>query len=566
MKKPLKFDIKLSFTSEILQNNKDDVNISSYFDNLLNKKINIHLKINLDKIQQQLQQKKLIYSQNYSLNNSELDIILENTIEDNCNESIIELEKEIIPKLIPNSVNNKKSSFLTKNFSDQTLSRPKNSTLVLDLDETLVYVIDEKKDNLSLPQIPFEYYILDENEKTIKASMDLSGNESIEKAKNYIIIRPGFSKFISHVKNYFDEIIIFTSSQYSYAEEIIKIIDKNKIISKIYSRKDCSFYNDVFYKDLNKIKKDLSHTIMIDNYPESYLLQHFNGLPIPSFMGDPKDNELLKLLPLLEKLSSVKDVRNYIREIISVDGQQILFNKAYELLNIKKEEKNKNHNSVINNKTLTNKITTSLKNIKLNNNNAWKKNNLKIMDLIEKSNNKTIEHESEEKIVCNDINNYFFLEKDMNHLSTLVPNNNNKMNVAKKIILNQNDTNNKKMRKKNLILESSFNNRQNNYSTPLLANPLTYNNTINEKIYEDLKTQGTNYNSKIISEKNNECQSQNMILKSARHFKSKSLFNNDENLFKNKFSYQSLNKSRNNSNKNNLSIKNFPMIPFKSIK
>jgi hypothetical protein len=37
-------------------------------------------------------------------------------------------------------------------------------------------------------------------------------------------------------------------------------------------------------------------------------------------------------------------VRNYIREIVSVDGENVLFNKANELLKIKKEESNKNNN------------------------------------------------------------------------------------------------------------------------------------------------------------------------------------------------------------------------------
>ena len=84
-----------------------------------------------------------------------------------------------------------------------------------------------------MPQIPFEYFILDDNETSIQETMRNVENESIEKARNYIIIRPGFSKFITQVKNYFDEIFVFTSSQYSYAEEIVKIIDKNQIISKI---------------------------------------------------------------------------------------------------------------------------------------------------------------------------------------------------------------------------------------------------------------------------------------------------------------------------------------------
>ena len=533
MKKPLKFDIKLSFTSEILQNNKDDIDAVSYLENLFDKKINIHLKINLDKIQQQFQQKKVIYSQPNSLNNSENNIDIRNSIEENSNDSVIVLEKEIIPKLLPQSPNNKKLS-LNKNFSNKKIFKINKSTLVLDLDETLVYVIEEKNDNLSLPQIPFEYLILDENENSEKEIIGNVENESLEKARNYIIIRPGFSKFITQVKKYFDEIFVFTSSQYSYAEEIIKIIDKNKIISKIYSRKDCSFYNDIFYKDLNKIKKDLSQVIIIDNFPETYLLQRFNGLPIPSFMGDPKDNELLKLLPILEKLSKVKDVRNYIREIVSEDGQNILFNKAYELLKINPEEKNKNYiispkknNSGIKNANLLSKI-------KLNN--TMKKKNIKISDLIIRSNNKTIEHDSKEKCANNDMNNYFFIEKDMNHISTIVPINSNEISNTKKIILNPTDINNKRSRK-------------------------NYNNSITENFYSNIDTPKKNNNQKIITH-NNSCQTPNIIFNSARHIKSKSLINSDMDLFKNKIDYQNLNINRNNSNKNNLSFKNYQPVPI----
>ena len=561
MKKPLKFDIKLSFTSEILQNNKDNIDISSYLENLLNKKINIHLKINLDKIQQQFQQKKISISQINSLNNSEDNIEIRNSIEENPNASIIELEKEVIPKLILDQTGNKKLP-LNKNFSKEKIFKPNKSTLVLDLDETLVYVIEEKNDNLSLPQIPFEYFILDDNETSIQETMRNVENESIEKARNYIIIRPGFSKFITQVKKYFDEIFVFTSSQYSYAEEIIKIIDKNQIISKIYSRKDCSFYNDIFYKDLNKIKKDLSQTIIIDNFPETYLLQHFNGLPIPSFMGDPKDNELLKLLPILEKLSKVKDVRNYIREIVSEDGQNILFKKAYELLKINQDEKNKNSKfSAKKNNNIKRNINL-LNNNKLNN--TWKKNNIKISDLIIRSNNKTIEHDSNEQYVHNDTNNYFFIEKDRNPTSAIEQINNNKIDNTKKIILTPNDINNKRMRKKNLILEYSYNNRKYNYQATIPTNPIKFNNSITEDVYSNLETPKKNKN-KFIMTNNNVIQTQNNIFNSARHNKSKSLINNDDmNLFKNKIDYN-LNVSRNNSNKNNISFKNYQPVSLKSI-
>ena len=559
MNNPLKFDIKLSFTSKILQNNKDDIDLSTFFDNLLNKKINIHLKINLDKIQQQFQKRKSYFSQHNSQNNSVDDIIINNSFEENSDDSVIELEKEITPVLKYNSNKNINSS-IYRNISNRKNSMIKNkikSTLVLDLDETLVYVTDMKNDDLPIMQIPFEYYVYDDSELYIKKNMKIQDYQNMEKATNYLIIRPGFNKFISEVKKYFDEIFIFTSSQYSYAEEIIKIIDKNKYISKIYSRKDCSFYNEVFYKDLNKIKKDLSNTIIIDNFPESYLLQHFNGLPIPSFMGDPNDNELIKLLPILEKLSKVKDVRNYIREIVNPEGVSILFNKAYELLKIKKEEKNMNKKSIslIKNKNGIKRYGNILSNVKINN--TWKKSNLKISELIDKSNNQTIDNDSNnEKIIVNDTNNYFYIEKDVSPISTMVPISNIKKKIKKKISSNPSDANsinNKKTKKKNLILECLYNNKQYNNQLPQLTKPIM----LNKNVYLN------NYN---MNENNlNDARPQNTIIYSSKHSKSKSLISNDSDLFENKPTNRNVNSSRNlNEYHHNLSYKNFRIFSLKN--
>ena len=559
MNNPLKFDIKLSFTSKILQNNKDDIDLSTFFDNLLNKKINIHLKINLDKIQQQFQKRKSYFSQHNSQNNSVDDIIINNSFEENSDDSVIELEKEITPVLKYNSNKNINSS-IYRNISNRKNSMIKNkikSTLVLDLDETLVYVTDMKNDDLPIMQIPFEYYVYDDSELYIKKNMKIQDYQNMEKATNYLIIRPGFNKFISEVKKYFDEIFIFTSSQYSYAEEIIKIIDKNKYISKIYSRKDCSFYNEVFYKDLNKIKKDLSNTIIIDNFPESYLLQHFNGLPIPSFFGDPNDNELIKLLPILEKLSKVKDVRNYIREIVNPEGVSILFNKAYELLKIKKEEKNMNKKSIslIKNKNGIKRYGNILSNVKINN--TWKKSNLKISELIDKSNNQTIDNDSNnEKIIVNDTNNYFYIEKDVSPIATMVPSSNIKKKIKKKISSNPSDANsinNKKTKKKNLILECLYNNKQYNNQLPQLTKPIM----LNKNVYLN------NYN---MNENNlNDARPQNTIIYSSKHSKSKSLISNDSDLFENKPTNRNVNSSRNlNEYHHNLSYKNFRIISLKN--
>ena len=547
MTNPLKFDVKLTFTSEILQKNKDNKDISSYINNLLNKKINIHLKINLDKIFYQYQKRKFSLSRYNSTYNSEKDINLNNSIQEKSCDSIIELEKEITPKLSQYSAKKEKLSLNQILFNEKLTKK----TLILDLDETLVYVSDVKIENSPLKQIPFEYYVLDENENNINVE-----NQTIEQANGYLIVRPGYNKFISEIKKYFDEIFIFTSSQYSYAEEIIKLIDKNKIISKIYSRKDCSFYNDIFYKDLNKIKKDLSRTIIVDNFPEAYLLQHFNGLPIPPFMGDPNDNELLKLIPILEQLSKVKDVRNYIRQIISNDGQSIIFNKAYELLNIKKDgKKHSNVYNIVTNKKCKQKLVNYLNNRNINSSGLGKR-KLKISELMEKSNNKTMQNDSVDKIQINDTNNYFFSEKRSSPLSTIVSSN----NFCKTISSNKSEIKktNKEMKRKNLIFECLYSNNKSNCQIPNIDD---YNNKF---LYEIQKNKSDYIANPFI---NNNRLNQNDIMNSAKHTKSKSLIGNEKNLFEKKNTMQKyLNNSRTMNNNNSQSLINYEIPTQKTIK
>ena len=576
MQHPLKFDIKLSFTSEILKNESDEKEISSFFEHLLNTKINIHLKINLDKLQQYFKSKKLL-NQKYIVNDySEQDLIINNSIEENSNDSVIELEKEIIPRINIKVEEETKNRF-HRSISNEKVNKLDNlnlATLVLDLDETLVYVTDTKNDNFELPQIPFEYYILDESKSTIQKFIKSNEIKNFRKAKSFVTIRPGLSKFLTYAKQYFYDIIIFTSSQYSYAEEIIKIIDKDKLISKIYSRKDCSFYNDVFYKDLNKIKKDLSQTVIIDNYPECYLLQHFNGLPIPSFTGNKNDNELLKLMPILAKLSKVKDVRNYIRQIVDNNGEKILFNKAYEILKIKKQEKSKINlnNDFFKNKIINNKKTNSLINTTIKDN-SWRKKNLRISEYMSKANNNTMENISEDKIIKNDINNYYYIEKDAKNINPFIPSITPNCSKRKKndscISMKSSSTtkikSKNKKRMKNLILESIKHNKmlsnssQYNYLIPnhkeLYSMTYTNSNENCMETKEPIQESGYDNINTIYNFANNTI-SKNMNLNSIKHIKSKSLNNNDINSLKTKNVSRTMHNSRNISTKDKLSIIN----------
>lgn len=70
--------------------------------------------------------------------------------------------------------------------------------------------------------------------------------------------------------------------------------------------------------------------IIVDNSPVAYMFHPENALPIPSWYDDPRDKELLKLSPILDKLSQVDDVRNYIRYLVM--DNRILFTRAQTML------------------------------------------------------------------------------------------------------------------------------------------------------------------------------------------------------------------------------------------
>ena len=502
MKKVPKFDIKLSFTGNTLKGNKKNIENSFLLEKLFNKKINIHLKINLDKLEQQYNNKKLI---------NKVPIIQE----DYKGEEIIK-NKKISKINLCNKLNFPKNQIIPKTYRSVSNQKKKivsfkKNTLVLDLDETLVYVTDTKNNYLGLPQIQFNYYVYDECEKKIKENLNKLGINQIKKSTSFLTIRPNFNIFINILKKYYDEIVVFTSGQYSYAEEIIKIIDKQKIISKIYSRKDCSFYNDVFYKDLSKIKDDLSHIIIIDNYPESYLLQQFNGLPIPSFIGDPNDNELLKLIPILEKLSKAKDVRNYIGQMINFKTQKINFCKAYKILDIKRYTVSNGYNSTKeeyfkkniihdkSNRKIKKKFSLSEFNTSKINTNA--------NDLTKGKNDKNKKEENnDDDILVNDPNNYFYIEKNDNYSSSRNENKINIFNLPKnfnfKKIKNKNKKNEKSENKESTqgITLSKKLNKNKRYITlkPQPINSITIDNSENYSVNnKEINNNGTN---KIINE------------------------------------------------------------------
>jgi len=166
-------------------------------------------------------------------------------------------------------------------------------TLVLDLDETLVHCsVDKVEDCDAIFPVTF------------------NGDQY----KVYMRKRPFFEVFLEAVSRDF-EVVIFTASQQCYADKLLNLVDpEHKLIHHRLFRHHCIQVEGNFVKDLRVLGRNLATTMIIDNSPPAFTNQVENGIPIVSWYQDKQDSELVKTIPVLQKLRTLRDVRPAIKK------------------------------------------------------------------------------------------------------------------------------------------------------------------------------------------------------------------------------------------------------------
>ena len=433
----------------------------------------------------------------------------------------------------------------SKNLGQKKLLLPDKSpefankkTLILDLDETLVHS----------SFVPFE-----KNDITLNVDF-----ESVM-YNIYVLVRPGAEEFIKKVSKYF-EVVIFTASISKYALPLLDILDHEKKIKYRLTREHCTFLNGIYIKELKKLNRNLSDLIIVDNSPLAYAFDSDNGLPIKTWYDDPNDNELDKIYPLLEFLSRVNDVRQFINKF--VNNNEIVYDIVNDFLknvneniginrtNDSKEDSERKAISV----NINNNIKNKIKDNNISNINNYKNNKLINRIINKENNNIKSSYEIPMKNISNSqlFPNKLFTDKDRNNIKkekNLKDKNNENMPVNK---------NNKNSKEKIVASKTTgmIQKKKNSFRAgPKLNEKLTYkNSSINLKNGNNIHyVNNANSNAKYPLNNNiNNISNSNDILfsfsnttKNKASQKTKIQYNNNF-IDKNNFFNKSLNKEKKN--------------------
>ena len=134
--------------------------------------------------------------------------------------------------------------------------------------------------------------------------------------KKIFLVRPYTRHFLREVSRWF-EVVVFTAATKDYTDYILDRIDIEKKVKHRLYRPDTEEVEGCYVKDLNKLGRDLSKTIIVDNNPKCFQLQPLNGIYIRTWKEDAADRALLHLADVLVDIGAkqVADVRVALRSL-----------------------------------------------------------------------------------------------------------------------------------------------------------------------------------------------------------------------------------------------------------
>uniref|UniRef100_W5LX45 Mitochondrial import inner membrane translocase subunit TIM50 n=1 Tax=Lepisosteus oculatus TaxID=7918 RepID=W5LX45_LEPOC len=92
------------------------------------------------------------------------------------------------------------------------------------------------------------------------------------------------------------ECILFTASLAKYADPVTDLLDQRRVFRTRLFRESCVFHQGCYVKDLSRLGRELSKTLILDNSPASYIFHPENAVSTPSSVFHPESTVSTPLL------------------------------------------------------------------------------------------------------------------------------------------------------------------------------------------------------------------------------------------------------------------------------
>ncbi|XP_034668260.1 CTD nuclear envelope phosphatase 1 homolog [Drosophila subobscura] len=187
--------------------------------------------------------------------------------------------------------------------SKRRLTLVKKKTLILDMDETLITSVMIKEDGTPPPtkkckskNVPCDFEFLLQDDTRVK-----------------VYKRPFMDYFLDRVSVWYD-IIIFTAGTEAYATPILDYLDGGRnILTQRLFRDSCVNVYGFNAKFVSLVCPDMANVILLDNSISECSFNVNNAIPITDYVIGDWDNKLLNILPFLDALRFVQDVRSILK-------------------------------------------------------------------------------------------------------------------------------------------------------------------------------------------------------------------------------------------------------------
>ncbi|KAH8302202.1 hypothetical protein KR044_003945, partial [Drosophila immigrans] len=199
--------------------------------------------------------------------------------------------------------------FLTP-VSRARLRLVKRKTLVLDMDDTLIKA-----------HIDDQYRRSKRKRKRQIAPMepDFSFHLRSDNVSVYVFKRPHLDYFLDCVSKWYN-VMIFTAATEDYASEVLDRLEAGRrIFKRRFYRHDCIDICGIRAKFVSLCDRDPGNVLLIDDCPMANGFNVGNAIHIKPYQVGTRDVELLALLPFLDALRFMRDVRSVLGRITKFD-------------------------------------------------------------------------------------------------------------------------------------------------------------------------------------------------------------------------------------------------------